>query len=116
MSERPETYRLFFALWPDGQTREALTRLQKALAVGGGRRMQPENIHLTLAFIGNVDADTRRCLIDQARQVSGPALTFPVERVGHFPRPRVVWVGPDRTPESMSTLVDRLNAALAPCG
>ena len=116
MPAAPETHRLFFALWPDGRTREALGKLQRALPVRGGRPVRQENIHLTLAFIGNVDADTRDCLVDAARQVTGAPVSLPIERVGYFPRPRVVWVGPQRTPESLIELVGHLNRALAPCG
>lgn len=111
-----DTHRLFFALWPDGQTREALGKLQQDLPLRGGRPMRRENIHLTLAFIGNVDTDVRDCLIAQARQVTGPAVELPIERVGHFARPRVLWVGPQRTPDSLIDLVGRLNRALLPCG
>jgi len=111
-----DTHRLFFALWPDGRTREALAKLQAALPLRGGRPMRSENIHLTLAFIGDVDGDTRDCLIRQARGVRAAPLAFAIERVGHFPRPGVVWVGPQRTPDALIELVAGLNAALAPCG
>ncbi len=47
--------RLFFALWPDPPTRTALAMLVDGLPLVGGRRVPAENLHLTLAFLGNVD-------------------------------------------------------------
>ncbi|MBD3619558.1 MAG: RNA 2',3'-cyclic phosphodiesterase [Chromatiales bacterium] len=119
MPETPEQsprQRLFFALWPDGRTREALAGLQAALPVRGGRPMRVENIHLTLAFVGETDADTRDCLIRQAGSLRLSPLRFRIERLGYFPRPRVLWAGPRQTPEALAGLVAALNAALAPCG
>ena len=111
-----DTHRLFFALWPDEVTREALAGLQQAAGVRRGRPMRRENIHLTLAFIGDVDGPTRDCLIRQAQQVRAVPVSFSVERIGYFPRPRVVWAGPQCTPEGLIDLVGALNRALTPCG
>ena len=51
-NERPETRRLFFALWPDEATRERMAALLKALRGARGRAVKAEKLHVTLAFIG----------------------------------------------------------------
>jgi 2'-5' RNA ligase len=45
--------RLFFALWPDVATRAALDTLARGIVVEtGGRAVAADNLHLTLAFLG----------------------------------------------------------------
>ncbi len=60
---------------------------------------QPDSIHLTLKFLGDIDEqliDPLRAAIEQAIG-SQVAVMVPLERLGAFPRPenpRVLWVGP----------------------
>ena len=75
--------RLFFALWPDDDTRHALARLAKTrLPSGSGRLVAAQNIHLTVAFLGAVDAGFRENVERAAGSLSAPALqvtsTWPV--------------------------------------
>ena len=47
--------RLFFALWPDAFTQQSwFSELAPFLAPLGGRRVPAANLHLTLAFYGDV--------------------------------------------------------------
>lgn len=47
--------RLFFALWPDVRIRQQLQILAAALPLSSGQLVIPENWHVTLAFIGNIE-------------------------------------------------------------
>jgi len=52
---REPTERLFFALWPAEDEREALARAAaKPVRSSGGRPVPAENLHVTLAFLGSV--------------------------------------------------------------
>lgn len=116
MTEPQRSQRLFFALWPDAQTQVRIARQARALARREGRPVAAENLHITLAFIGASDPKQRRCLEAQAAQVGVEPFCFELSRVGFYPRARVLWVGPQATPEPLLGLVERLNRALAPCG
>lgn len=47
--------RLFFALWPDDNTRQAIQQISTALPLSSRQRTRAELWHITLVFIGNVD-------------------------------------------------------------
>jgi 2'-5' RNA ligase len=51
-----DSSRLFFALWPDDQTRLKLARLSQSIEAKGLKPVVPQNIHVTLVFLGHVDA------------------------------------------------------------
>ena len=50
--------RLFFALWPDAAARAAIAAFAHEVAQrAGGRDPREENLHVTLAFVGDVSPD-----------------------------------------------------------
>ncbi len=108
--------RLFFALWPEPPLQETLARLARRLVRKGGRRLAPEAIHLTLLFLGPVDAATRACLEAAAQAVAVPPFELAIDRTGTFPRARVVWAGPSETPAPLARLEAALREAAARCG
>lgn len=109
--------RLFFALWPDDDARNALAQLADArLAPSHGRLIAASNLHLTLEFLGAVDAGMRACAERAAESVATPAFELEFQRLGYWPRPRVLWSAPERTPEALTGLVSMLRKALAACG
>jgi len=62
--------RLFFALWPDDATRDALNRTGKWLHQHwGGRRMRADTLHITLAFLGSSPVDRLDVLVGCASMV-----------------------------------------------
>ena len=113
MSERQ---RLFFALWPSGKMREALTPLLKLKHECGGRPHPPSNLHITLNFLGMIATDTRDCLEQAAGEIVIRPFELTLDRFGYWSRPRVVWLGCSETPEPLSELVTELNRLVEQCG
>ncbi|MCI0509552.1 2'-5' RNA ligase [Chromohalobacter marismortui] len=106
--------RLFFALWPDATTRRALAAEAERLASHcGGYPLPAENMHITLAFLGNVDEARIAPLIALAQ--AWPALQgeWTLDRLGHFPKPRIVWAGSQAPSPALLTLDAKLWQALA---
>jgi 2'-5' RNA ligase len=116
MSERSRKQRLFFALWPDEVTREALARLLSSIPSQPGRQVAVSNLHITLAFIGNVDDAMSECLQARAEKVRGAPFSMTMSTLGYFRRAKVLWLGPDSCPLPLQSLVAQLNAKLASCG
>jgi 2'-5' RNA ligase len=112
-----KTRRLFFALWPDAGCRQQIKRHCKSLLQhGGGRAVDPDNLHFTLAFLGNVNAKQQACVEQMADQVRLSSLEFTVDVAGHWAKPRVLWVGPGDMPEVLVTLATKLRDGAISCG
>lgn len=109
--------RIFFALWPDADLRKRLSRTARMMPVASpGRRVPDHNLHLTLHFVGNVFFDELDCLQQAARQLVAPRFELAVDCHGHFPKPRVAWLGCSEVPEVLQTLHRQLGEYLQPCG
>lgn len=118
--------RLFFALWPDESACRGLAHnLVQALTHDQGdhsdvRVYLPEDLHLTLAFIGAATETYRTCLARAAREVAeredSKPFSLAIDRLGYFERGRVLWAGCRSCPASLAGLQDRLVKALAGCG
>lgn len=109
--------RLFFALWPDEAARAALARLQHPLGrPPGARPVVPENLHLTMAFLGMQPVSLLPAISAILDQVTVPEMTLEVDRYGCFARARIAWAGINRPPPALTALHEELTAALRQCG
>lgn len=115
--QEQKTERLFFALWPEENLRRQLHRHCKSLLRhAGGKPVPIENLHITLAFLGNVDVQQRRCIEAMADETHCPAFDLTLDRVGHWFRSRVLWLAPTHIPEALTTLAADLHAGATACG
>ena len=82
-NERPDTARVFFALWPPPESARQLADVADSFATrSGGRATSQENIHLTLAFIGDVPVERLADLERAAREMRGEAFALTLDRFG----------------------------------
>ena len=99
--------RIFFSLQPDEAACAALLRAQAAIAAAG-RRMMPENLHVTLAFLGLCDVARESCAhaaaLNVRRAYGGAAFRLRLDLCGYFERPRIVHVYPEREPPELASL------------
>lgn len=105
--------RLFFALWPAPATRAALAGAAAAVHLGRARRVHPDNLHLTLVFVGPLEATAARDCAAAGARVEGRAFELEIGTLGHFARARVAWLGPLAEPPALGALVAALRAQLA---
>lgn len=107
------TQRVFFAFWPDDAVRNALAgTARKMHRVLHGRRTRDESIHLTLAFLGEVDIDEFGRLKALPGTLLTEAFTVTIDRWDCWPRNGIGWAGPGATPEPMRRLAENLGAWL----
>ncbi len=110
-----ERQRLFFALWPDEAVRQQLAGYFSLLNGCGGRLVAVENLHITLAFLGSVEEDTRRCLEQAADSIILPSFVLRLEQLAFWRRPQVVWLGAEETPQALQSLSAELKKAMFGC-
>ena len=118
MAESPAV-RLFFALWPDDEVRAKLWTLSRSLGEishHGGRAVDIDNLHLTLAGLGSVDQEMHRCAEQAAARVEASPFEIILDCVGYWGRPRIQWAGCRQKPVALQRLVDALNRQLHGCG
>lgn len=109
--------RLFFALWPPDAIRDHLDRLASSCVQGfGGRAMRAETLHLTLAFLGEVDQLRLSDLLKLAARIEAPAFPLSVDQLGFWSRQRVLWAGCSAPNPALNTLVAALWRALHDAG
>ena len=80
-----------------------------------GRRIPPENLHLTLAFLGSVGAERQACLERMALAIRSPAFMLTLDQAGFWPRKGLLWVG-GTSPAELLALVQEINQGLRTCG
>ena len=103
MSEAAQ--RIFFALWPDAPTANALAALARDVAIeSGGRAIGVGNAHLTLAFLGNQPAGIVRELSASARGIAVPAFDLVVDRVESWHKNEIAWAGMQSVPPPLIAL------------
>ena len=106
--------RLFFGL-------ELPEELHQRLIAGGierARFVAPENLHITLRFIGEVDEPTMRDVALAADGIRFEPVLITLNGAGHFEsrgRVSAVWLGGEHSAPLMA-LRDRLEAAMVRCG
>jgi 2'-5' RNA ligase len=105
-----QSLRLFYALWPDDVTRAALANLQVAIS---GRRTPYENLHLTLAFLGQQPAALLPALREILTDLPKANMTLVLDRIGYFTKSRIAWVGMHAAPHALFDLQRQLMSKLA---
>jgi RNA 2',3'-cyclic 3'-phosphodiesterase len=111
------TQRLFFALWPEQPTAAAFAALaQDAVAECGGRATASDNLHLTLAFLGDQPSRIAHQLTLAAGHISSPAFDLVFDRVGSWRKSEIIWAGVQNAPASLTALRSALARALAASG
>jgi 2'-5' RNA ligase len=118
-----ETFRAFVAIDLPASIRSALGETQEILKSYGFRVkwVRPQNIHLTLKFLGQIDSDKIDRIVAAmtlaAKEFSGISLS--AKEIGVFPnirRPRVIWAGLQGQIEILENLQQTLDGLLSELG
>lgn len=108
--------RLFVAIDLPENIQERLSTL--CCGLPGARWIKPEQMHLTLRFIGDVDSSVFQDVQEALLDVRSEKFFMQLEGVGFFPprgKPRVVWVGIKKN-EKLIKLRNRIETALVQAG
>ena len=88
------TKRLFVSIELPSSATRLLTNLDSKIR--GVRWLGPEQMHLTISFLGNVPDDVEGALKKNLKTIEWKSFFLPLIGVGVFPgkgRPNVIWIG-----------------------
>jgi 2'-5' RNA ligase len=85
-------------------------------AAVGGRITRVDSIHLTLAFLGDVEVPRLDELSAPPANIAAGAVELHIDRVGVWHHNGIGWVASSVTPQPLSDLQSRLNAWLESIG
>ncbi len=114
--------RLFVAVPLDDDSRQALSRVLVEAAPHGlpGRVVPPENWHITLRFLGDVEAPNRDRLLEALDGADlGERFTVLWGGLGAFPRPRratVLWVSAERGTDELRAVASGVEESAVEAG
>src|SRR6185295_15853643 len=111
------TARLFFAAWPAVAVQQALHAVAlQARRECGGRAVAQGNIHLTLAFIGDVARERLIEVQSVAAGIDGLSCDLSVDRLQYWKHNRILWAGVEHCPQPLAELAGRLSVDLRESG
>jgi hypothetical protein len=104
--------RLFIAVDLPPEVRPRIARLCQGIA--GARWVRPEQLHITLRFLGDTPEEGLSAMREKLRQVALPSFSLSLTGVGVFPPagarkpPRVLWLGltPPAPLQSLKLAID----------
>jgi 2'-5' RNA ligase len=118
-----QTTRTFIAIEVGSPAREVMLRLLKQLAseLSEVRWTQPDQLHLTLKFLGDIDNRSLPEICNQMRSACAgiEAFSASLKGLGAFPKnkpPRVLWVGVEDGTEPLRLMHQRLDSSLGGIG
>lgn len=109
-----ESKRVFFAI-------EIPTKIQRQIVRwradnfpdDAGRPVAAANMHITLAFLGEISAEKQAALATMAGRIRQPGFTLHLDDAGQWLRSRVVWLGTRQPPRGLLQLANLLRAQAA---
>jgi 2'-5' RNA ligase len=124
VSHNPEEIRSFIAIELPEEVREGLARLRNELERNEHKFVKwvnPDGLHLTLKFLGNIPSKRVTEIINVIEEVTQGVSAFHLEisGLGAFPslrQARVFWVGIGGEVDKLSKLQQNIDSALAVLG
>ncbi len=111
-----DSQRLFFALWPADEVRQAIHAQTKTVLKEKGKPVRISNLHITLVFLGNISKEKIPDYQQAASQVQARTFALQLDQLGAFQRAQILWLGCSVIPDALQTLVLQLNTELSHCG
>lgn len=104
--------RLFFSLkFSAAQQQQLLPYQQKALNLcPDANGVDNDNLHLTLFFLGQVDAAQQQRLVVAAQQINVAAFSLTLDHLACFAKPKILYLAPSVVPDELLQLQQQLAA------
>jgi len=100
--------RLFFALWPDESIRQQCGNVIKSLPVGCGQPVKSHNLHVTLLFLGAVDAEQEAAIINAVARLVMSPMVLDFNQLSFWQKPGVLCLTSCRFDQTIVVLVEQM--------
>jgi 2'-5' RNA ligase len=100
--------RLFFAFWPSDATRKTVGQFSQTLKARDLKIVKANNLHVTLVFLGNVDAQTERVIRQKASSISAQPFMLNFNQLAFWHKPRILCLLSRAVDPQLLVLVDAL--------
>jgi RNA 2',3'-cyclic 3'-phosphodiesterase len=108
---------LFYALWPDEAVRDALAEWGRTLQQSaGGRATRPDNLHMTLAYLGRTDPERVAEAAHICRSLPFNPFGLTLDKVDWWKHNQIAWAGCRSVSTRLEHLVADLRGALDQAG
>jgi 2'-5' RNA ligase len=109
--------RLFFALLPSAELRQQFEKIRLPYLENSiAKAVHFENLHITLAFLGDVSEFQRQCFENAADSLIFKPFTLSLDRVGYWRKPQILWLGTTQICEPLHYVVKSLHEKCHSCG
>ena len=108
--------RLFFALWPANETRKQIDKINQSINSKGLKKVKCDNLHLTLVFLGNVDAESEALIRESMNNISVQPFALYFDQLAFWRKPRILCLATQQYDQQLLVLVDALKKELEQCG
>jgi len=100
--------RIFFALWPDKETRSSLGTITQQFKDEKFRLVKKSNLHITLEFLGEVAEDVLQQLVAKSNCIQAEPFDIELTSIGWWRKPGVLWIGTHHIPKQLIDLVESI--------
>ncbi len=108
--------RLFLALWPQKTVRERLRKITRVMDTAHCRPVIPENFHVTLVFIGALQAAKIAGIEHRMASIAGESFVIQFDRLSYWRKPKIVCLTCEKIPAAIIELVVQMQRAILDCG
>ncbi len=108
--------RLFFALWPDDETRKRIDRFNQSIKSGGLKKVKRNNLHVTLVFLGNVDAELEVMIRRRVENIRVNPFVLHFNRLDFWRKPQILCLSTQQQDSQLLMLVNALKNTVEQCG
>lgn len=117
MNTSTKTHRLFFALWPDEKTRQSIVEtFSQFHPQKNARVLSPQDLHVTLHFLGHVTDETRHNMHLSAQKINSEKFVMNLDCFGYFSKAKIFYMGCNKPPANLLRLHQDLANTLEVCG
>lgn len=117
-SRESQGERLFVAVDLPEEVRKQLLTTAQSVDLKGARYSRPEQMHLTIRFLGKVQFEQKECLVQKLDAIRLSSFKLEIDALGVFPQkgvPGILWAGL-KACEALGKVRESVESVVATCG